>query len=912
MTRTCRSPSPARGRRGAGRLLAAALAGSLAACGGAPEPPEPLQRLIAEPPTATLEPAALFAEETVFALDLAAAGERQLWQTAGGAVPRQTGEGLEIPVRDEGWLVRPVEGADRCQAVVVDTTWVKEGELELRLGPGSPPAASAAPPLAAFARDRFSQPPGSRFRFQGPPAGAAGAGGRGALALRRARGDPAAVLSVACLRARRDPAALGAAASRPWRVELGPEVRHAVPVLPGRPAELEVTVPPEGVLRFGYGAFEGAPGPAGVEVTLRAPGGAPSEVLWRRAEVAPGVWHDAEVDLATHRGRTAVLELRAAAADRPDRTAGPALFAHPAVVAGRREEGTAPNVVLISVDTLRADRLELYGYPRPTMPHLTAWARRRAVVFEQAVAQAPWTLPSHVSMLTGLDPLVHGVNFHRPAPEPLLLLPEILHAHGYRTLAVTGGAYLDPQFGLAQGFERYRWFRGDDPREELAGGVDTALRWLGEERGGAPFFLFFHTYDVHEPYYPWAPHLEALSGRRGSFQPVVTRRLPALAENGFAQRKELAFLDGPDGRRPDPALAGDLYDSGVAHADGELHRLFSWLEEAGIADDTMVVFTSDHGEALGEHGLFGHSSVYDHDALVPLVIQLPGREVAGRRAPRQVRSIDIVPTVLDVLGLPVPEGLAGRSLLPLIRGRAPAAPDAAVTYAAFTNRGLAIRDGRGHKYVLLDQAWKPTAGPAEMLFDLAADPAELRPLTADSERLRRLRGAARRLLDGSATGTRLELHNPADPGGQRLCALLRGDAVTINSVKVPALESFAGWRGRGAVGLRLPAGEWTTLIVLDEGRPAGPLRLEPAGCGPHFEPLDLEPPPAAGGPGRAGRAHHSDYHLAGGRWRPGAAAGAEATLSVIWRGRLPAGSGGGEPAAGDEELEERLRALGYL
>ncbi len=171
-----------------------------------------------------------------------------------------------------------------------------------------------------------------------------------------------------------------------------------------------------------------------------------------------------------------------------------------------------PNIVLISVDTLRADRLS-----QATSPRIEAWAERRAVAFHNTVAQAPWTLPSHASMLTGSGALRHGVNHsYQVAPEELTTVAERLHAAGYTTAGIAGGAWLDPQYGLAQGIERYRgWSSEQRGDEELEAHAPLAARWLDELQ--EPFFFFLHTFDVHDFN---APHRQAHVSRA----PLRTRR----------------------------------------------------------------------------------------------------------------------------------------------------------------------------------------------------------------------------------------------------------------------------------------------------------------------------------------------------------------------------------------------------
>ena len=323
-----------------------------------------------------------------------------------------------------------------------------------------------------------------------------------------------------------------------------------------------------------------------------------------------------------------------------------ALVAFNVLTCGGNQPVPAQGVILISLDTLRADHLGLYGYERPTSPFLDELAER-GVVFDQAYAQFPSTLTSHMSMLTGLYPAEHGV--YPPAgtlaPE-IPTVAELLQAQGIRTAGHTEGGYVRGNFGFRRGFDEFdaRDRAHDDSTERTFRRGKRFLRSLAPEE---PYFLFLHTYAVHAPYEPPEPY-------RSQFwpgEPPDDAFLPVPANLVAADR------DGTPQSEEAVAYYRALYDAEIRHLDDVLRDFFEELAELGLDQRTTVIITSDHGEEFRDHGRFNHDQLYTEVIRVPFLVVGPG--VEPRRSSRVVELVDVAPTVLELAGLGLGDDAAG-------------------------------------------------------------------------------------------------------------------------------------------------------------------------------------------------------------------------------------------------------------
>ncbi|HEY1400546.1 MAG TPA: sulfatase, partial [Terriglobales bacterium] len=352
----------------------------------------------------------------------------------------------------------------------------------------------------------------------------------------------------------------------------------------------------------------------------------------------------------------------------------------------RPDKASRRDVFLITIDTLRADHVHCYGYDRVQTPSLDQLAKQ-GVRFTQAFTPSPITNSSHASILTGLLPSAHGVSdFGVPLAASHLTLAETLKKRGYRTAAFIGAVILDSKAlapGLDRGFEFYdnfpaqsetksRWGRVERRGMEV---VQHAETWLNAHPAG-PHFVWVHLYDPHDPYEPPPPYSEIYKDR--------------------------------------------LYDGEIAYADSALGHFLAYLKKQGWYESSLIVVVGDHGEGLGEHHEDTHGIfLYDSTTHVPLLVKLPEQREAGRTVEAQVRTTDIMPSILEVLGVLAPARLDGESLGPFLTGTG-AAPR-----TVFGETDYPLRFGWAPLRSVRKEGLKFIEAPKPELYDLPSDPNEL-------------------------------------------------------------------------------------------------------------------------------------------------------------------------------------------
>jgi choline-sulfatase len=395
------------------------------------------------------------------------------------------------------------------------------------------------------------------------------------------------------------------------------------------------------------------------------------------------------------------------------------------------------NIIVITVDALRADHLGVYGYSRPTSPAIDAFAKQ-SVVVSDGISQAPYTKASMASFLTGLYPTTHktfttsvalprlmstGVGKSAlPSTDVLSLelrtLPEALGDAGYETFALTSNPFLNPGFGFAQGFEHFRFITEHGEFASARFMLGEATKALAA-RSKRPFFLWVHLMEPHSPYTPPEPYRSMIPPLTPP-RPINPSLIPPWMQIGDSRDLNLYLA---------------RYDAEIRTADAAIGDFFEELRRARLWNRTLTALTADHGESFMEHGVLEHNTwLYDELVHVPLLIRIPG--VAPRRLRLQMQLVDLYPTLARVAGAKVPNGLQGTDRLAELRGSA-------------ARNSYAYSEVVGSRYSIRTRDWKYISSlqGGRQLFDLRVDPREQNNLARqEPERVKQLEHALQRVV----------------------------------------------------------------------------------------------------------------------------------------------------------------------
>ena len=448
-------------------------------------------------------------------------------------------------------------------------------------------------------------------------------------------------------------------------VRVGGETRRAY--VARRPLEIRqyVEVPRDGKLGFALG-FEGQ-GTAPVLVRVSTDG-KPTETVFEGEATGEFVEH--LVDLSKYAGKIVRLEMVA-----PGVGAGRVAFAEPRLLAPKPkaagELAQPKNLIVLLIDTLRADRLKPYTpSSRVKTPALDDIAKR-GTVFEWAISPENWTKPSVASVLTGLYPQTHGARkMESVLGQKALLISEHLKAHGFATGSFIANGYVSDRFGFDQGWDHYTNFIRERKNTDAEYLFREAADWIETKKDGR-FFAYVHTIDPHVPYDPPDEFLKLYDARDYDGQ-VKNRLTPKLLEDAKGNNPKVVFTE------RDKARLNALYDGEITYHDHYFGKFLERLRAMGVLDDTLLVITSDHGEEFDDHGSWGHGhSVYNELLRVPLIFYFPGNVPEGARVSDVVTTAGIAATVTELLGLPAMPDVEVPSLVPYLRGGTPARPSVA-------------------------------------------------------------------------------------------------------------------------------------------------------------------------------------------------------------------------------------------
>jgi arylsulfatase A-like enzyme len=420
-----------------------------------------------------------------------------------------------------------------------------------------------------------------------------------------------------------------------------------------------------------------------------------------------------------------------------------------------------PNIVLISIDTLRADAVSCLGYERKTTPWMEEYFGNNGVRFTRAQAPCTWTLPSHAGLFLSQFVSRHGVGSEDVRiPSSVTMLAEAFAEQGYETAAFVDKGFMDANYGFSQGFARY-----DQRAGHFASSLPRCLDFLAHRDRRVPLFLFLHTYDVHAPYAAPEPYRSAFLTpdlvpphdlRLVTPSPSVLQAANRESDNGAVML--------------DPKFAPywrALYDGGVLFVDHQLRGFFDTVQDNGFLDTPLTILFSDHGESFFEHGSWGHGwNVYEELAHVPILVRFPGGDHAGRVCEERVSLLDVAPTLFEILGWPPRDGWQGRSLMPLIEGKPSAEPRrifSELQRDLFRFSAVYLQNKKFIETRHKRERTEPPSPSSREIYDLASDPREKNSLSEVS-----IAGASEEFKRASSALALMENQRSGEGGGEQV------------------------------------------------------------------------------------------------------------------------------------------------
>jgi len=534
------------------------------------------------------------------------------------------------------------------------------------------------------------------------------------------------------------------------RLHIGPNYISILFSPPESRYDLEIDLPPESYLEFGAGlifdknykkiADKFGSRPEGVEFLIWLKNKDNDRLIFQKFLKMPEEKENRTLNFGFHR-----LELPSRGGhfhlifETENGNGAFAFWTSPIIVPQKKEPD---RVILISLDTLRADHLSCFGYHRTTSPAIDLLASEGAL-FLEAVSTSSWTLPAHVSLLFSADSVHHGVMAADDRiPGSLIGLTEILNQNGFVCGAITGGGFVSPKYGFARGFDFYNESEGSFDFNNSAELVFKATRsWL-ENNLDKDFFLFLHTYQIHSPYNSPEPYRRTFLSPGASFDQINVERYLGGKGGIFRplsvnERKNII----------------DLYDGEIRYTDEALiGPLIKWLKEKGLFDRMLIILASDHGEEFYEHGAWVHGAhLYQESIHIPLIIKFPRGLFKGEKVDKIVRITDIAPTILEALNLKksIPASWDGRSLLPLLRKKEKSDRSFLADSCWLSGElcgddrnllPLTVATNQGRKKIILNRSWTEELskiyqpGPASWnsieIYDLSRDQAEENDLSS--------------------------------------------------------------------------------------------------------------------------------------------------------------------------------------